>query len=948
MNREEWVAPIPGRDANAPIQQLVSVLLQNPELTITLISNPWAIPKSNRDRFALAIVRIFGEHGSISSLILSLIQRDLVKEGGSTLSFMDSLINRITDAYVGLMSKSWVSLILSPLFSRPTLEQDLSFDLRDEADNVAFNRMEFMKILKSIVELVFAPTCLQKISPETRELASKIHQVLKSGNHVTSSFLNAMLLRPIIDGLKRPDECGILPKPYIPLPRVKHNLLIITKFFENLILGNNFASNRGHSYLSFLETYLQDVRENMLPKGVLWLSTPIRIPKGSPKPLILTKYQDIVYLVTTLYTNKDKLETVFAAKDMKQLWKEDPKSVLSLKSGSFIGLRSVTSAPVKKDHVFQVEEFDRPTWCLYCGEFFWGKNPKGAKCQDVKCQCTVHQRCMTQVPRNCGDGVYKEVIQANDELVPSLQSIGELFWNISRAYFLVTEGTGKGKVKIIYSPIFANSKVVIHFCLENNISFEPHRLDFLYGDLKEDAILVDKDLSLSDSSSIIRYLSDKFCLDNDWYPSALGTSLGKPLPDSQMKFQGKIEQWMSWAEVNIKEPVKTIFWEVVYPKFNLKSVHSNLQSQDAIMKACHVLTDSLTTLEFEFSRQKFLAGDFPSIADVIIAEHLKMLRLYQEFSLESFFQVAQWILQVESHLNYNWEVSRDFNQFRQFITSVSENSGIPTLEIAMVFNKHQEEIYSQLSQICPFKLNPDTGVIPERTIVQNYSGPEIPKEHFSVLQIQLSGTPDRDPMTKLNLSVINVPSVKMKILQDEWTKTLKNLGGTFVGTWECSVYFQRSHWELSDLLLNGTALSAFTGTKCDISAKCWETYTLFDASVTVVNVKIVTGVTLVQKWKMENWPEFQYSTLSYTFEPRTFSGKSGTVLRVSHTNVPAEQMKKSSKQTSIILEENSRRTRRKFKLHHYVQWTSTSRGGKRNSICDFSVRRRTIYNFRDT
>ena len=57
--------------------------------------------------------------------------------------------------------------------------------------------------------------------------------------------------------------------------------------------------------------------------------------------------------------------------------------------------------------------------------------------------------------------------------------------------------TDPHKVKIFYSGIFPSSKVLLNFCISNSIPFEPNRIDYLYGDFKEEPILQDKDISIS-------------------------------------------------------------------------------------------------------------------------------------------------------------------------------------------------------------------------------------------------------------------------------------------------------------------------------------------------------------------------------------------------------------------------------------------------------------------
>jgi len=36
----------------------------------------------------------------------------------------------------------------------------------------------------------------------------------------------------------------------------------------------------------------------------------------------------------------------------------------------------------------------------------------------------------------------------------------------------------------------------------------------------------------------------------------------------EIRLQAKIEQWIEWAILKIKEPIREIFWKEVFPRFN--------------------------------------------------------------------------------------------------------------------------------------------------------------------------------------------------------------------------------------------------------------------------------------------------------------------------------------------------------------------------------------------
>jgi len=58
-----------------------------------------------------------------------------------------------------------------------------------------------------------------------------------------------------MNAILRPDQYGIVESPYIPFPKVKENLWLITRVIENLINGVSYAKQ--YPVLGFTNIYLQ-------------------------------------------------------------------------------------------------------------------------------------------------------------------------------------------------------------------------------------------------------------------------------------------------------------------------------------------------------------------------------------------------------------------------------------------------------------------------------------------------------------------------------------------------------------------------------------------------------------------------------------------------------------------------------------------------------------------
>jgi hypothetical protein len=89
-----------------------------------------------------------------------------------------------------------------------------------------------------------------------------IHLSELSQKYQPSKYLKLLagfLFRTLINAILRPDTFDIVEKPYIPFPKVKENLFLITRVIENIINGTTFVKQ--YPVLSFTNSYIQGKRE---------------------------------------------------------------------------------------------------------------------------------------------------------------------------------------------------------------------------------------------------------------------------------------------------------------------------------------------------------------------------------------------------------------------------------------------------------------------------------------------------------------------------------------------------------------------------------------------------------------------------------------------------------------------------------------------------------------
>lgn len=90
--------------------------------------------------------------------------------------------------------------------------------------------------------------------------------------------------------------------------------------------------------------------------------------------------------------------------------------------------------------------------------------------------------------------------------------------------------------------------------------------------------------------------------------------------------------------------------------------------------------------------------------------------------------------------------------------------------------------------------------------------------------------------------------------------------------------------EVYEAYMNPNKHSVFTGSDCDISDQHGGKCSMYDGYITAVNVELIPGEKIVQKWiaNEESWPEGHFSVI--TLELKDKNG--GTELIFTQTDVP--------------------------------------------------------------
>ncbi|KAJ7296730.1 hypothetical protein O6H91_13G089800 [Diphasiastrum complanatum] len=121
-------------------------------------------------------------------------------------------------------------------------------------------------------------------------------------------------------------------------------------------------------------------------------------------------------------------------------------------------------------------------------------------------------------------------------------------------------------------------------------------------------VIQDGDLTLFESRAIARYICDKYA------------NQGTALYGSSLTDRAKVEQWLEVESQNFHLPIGTAVFELVFKGYR------GLTTDDSVVEAnLSKLSSVLDIYEVHLSKNKYLAGDFFSLADLSHLPYLHYL-----------------------------------------------------------------------------------------------------------------------------------------------------------------------------------------------------------------------------------------------------------------------------------------------------------------------------------
>ncbi|XP_010557150.1 PREDICTED: glutathione S-transferase F9-like [Tarenaya hassleriana] len=162
----------------------------------------------------------------------------------------------------------------------------------------------------------------------------------------------------------------------------------------------------------------------------------------------------------------------------------------------------------------------------------------------------------------------------------------------------------------VYGPLFASPKRVLVTLVEKGVPFETVHVDLPTEEHKQPPylelqpfgqvpVVFDGDYKIFESRAVMRYVAEK-------YRSQGPELLGKTLEE-----RGQVEQWLDVEAVNYHPPLLNLTMHVM-----LAPVMGFTPDEKLIKESEEKLAQVLDVYEAHLSQNKYLAGDFISLADL--------------------------------------------------------------------------------------------------------------------------------------------------------------------------------------------------------------------------------------------------------------------------------------------------------------------------------------------
>mmetsp|Transcript_6744 Transcript_6744/g.9941 ORF Transcript_6744/g.9941 Transcript_6744/m.9941 type:complete len:220 (+) Transcript_6744:867-1526(+) len=197
----------------------------------------------------------------------------------------------------------------------------------------------------------------------------------------------------------------------------------------------------------------------------------------------------------------------------------------------------------------------------------------------------------------------------------------------------------ENSVRIYGHMLSQPTRVVVAFCIMNNIPYEFHEINTLNGDnrtpeftrinpVQKIPAIVHGDFSLAESSAIAIYLAETFNAGGNMWPS-----------DRQQR--ALVNQYLHWHHNNTRKGGEYIFYKFFMPKFMGKTAppEKEEEAKNLMEKTLHFINEILAS-------GKYVARtSYPTLADIVCYCELAQFKLLA-FDWSKYPAIMNWMQEI--------------------------------------------------------------------------------------------------------------------------------------------------------------------------------------------------------------------------------------------------------------------------------------------------------------
>lgn len=417
----------------------------------------------------------------------------------------------------------------------------------------------------------------------------------------------------------------------------------------------------------------------------------------------------------------------------------------------------------------------------------------------------------------------------------------------------------RNRIILFYHPMQIASQSIYLFCLLTNIQLDLKVIDVFSIDRNQEflkispqkklPVLLDNEIILTNSPSILRHLASKFPVSNNWYP----------IHDAK-KFK-IIEHFLDQFWPRFSRVTYELFRiEVGFPLGLYSKQYwqqPTSQERKSLLKS---FSQCLDELDKYLSENEFICGDEPSIADVLASTaHTRKKFFSQHFY--HYTNISRWKHRFKKFCGPHWESvhkeSRVFINLIKFDIRAEQ----PEIELNVIIPHPPNEVFVQLTHPITIQENISESrtlfMVQDRILIQLWTYKD--SSITSTIKIDIENVENN---TKLTLKQFNPPPKSTEEISKKWKNFfLKNFQAECVTDFQHSFYFPFNQRETYSLINFNLFYKMITSKQKPTSLDQQTVGTSFKLLKRIYGtiIQLDPEKRIVIRWRSKNWSETHFA-----------------------------------------------------------------------------------------